>query len=177
MFLVNCYSDDGELIKTVQLSPSSVSGALERKPTTATPPSRQASSNTPSISPLNRKLKQTLEDSNRKLKILLKIRKEGELERLNNLIDKWHQVGMQVLDELKRVLGGNSEQVQRLKGREFAQYMGINEPKILRLLFPDDDCDEIDQKSEEERVIAEPPESQGFSKLNSDFFRDDDCTY
>jgi hypothetical protein len=177
MFIVNCYSDDGELVRKVQLSPaSSISGASESKRTTATPPSRQYSLNAPAISPLNRKLKQTLEDTNRKLKILLKIQEENELERLNNLIDKWQQVGMQVLDQLKQKLGGNSDQVQRLKGREFAQYMGINEPKILKLLFPEEEADEDDGESESGEVAGDPTESQGFSKLNSDFFRDDDCT-
>jgi hypothetical protein len=172
MLLVNCYSDEGQLIKTVQLSPITAPNSNENKRIKSTPPCRSSVFNPSAISPSSRKVKQTLEDTNRKLKILLKIQKEEELRRLDDLIEKWRQVGMDVLEELKRELGGNSEQVQKLQGKEFARYMGINEPKTLKLLFPDDD--ESDEEKEGE-VLIDQIESQGFSRLNSDFFKDDDC--
>lgn len=130
--LVNCFHympEDGfELKKTVQL-PKLIT----------TPVNIRASA---TCSDKNK----VEEDLNRKLKILKKIKENGELERLRELIEKWREVGVQVLQKMKETVG--DEKVQRLNGRELAQLMGINDPKLLLLLFPQTSNNDNDDGSD-----------------------------
>ena len=99
-----------------------------------------------SLKPTNSNNYKQLEDLNRKLKILKKIKEDGELERLRDLIEKWRGVGTGALERMKEFV--ESAQVERLSERGLAQFMGVNDPKLLALLFPCSNMTSEDEDSE-----------------------------
>ena len=139
--IVECYNyeTDGkfDLVKIVQ---------LPKIMTTPTQPQiRLQHLMKVSPKPINSNNYRQLEDLNRKLKILKKIKEDGELKRLRVLIEKWRGVGIEALEKMKEFV--ESAQVERLSERGLAQFMGVNDPKLLALLFP---CNEMTSSEDED---------------------------
>lgn len=168
--LVNCFNyspENGfELRKTVQ---------LPKLLTTPTNINKKNNNLFVGRSPFIKNEKQTInkkcgseEDLNRKLKILKKIKDEDELERLRTLIEKWRCVGLEVLERMKDV-AGCEDKLERLSEREAAQFMGINDPKILNLMFPSTSKEVEDENSSTKESDSEKDKDDKDDKDSGEF--------
>lgn len=93
----------------------------------------------------------TLHKTNRKLKIIHRIIRDGELDRLSSLITKWSKVGSHVIEALKEHY--HSTEPGKLKStsnRDFSKFiLGIRDAKVLDLIYPDDKKSFENNKEEE----------------------------